>query len=315
MFEFLLTKKRSVNPTFFTFTGALPAGPHYILFGGGVYGGTTLKATYKYYYDTGVTGAGTSLAGERKTPAATGSLTDGYFHGGYFGGLVTTSEKYGFSSNAVSQATRLIALRMNSVGVGNDNVGIIGGGDNVSAWLASTEKYTYASQLVTAGVGLAAVKTALAGVSNYNFGIFSLGYAGGMLLTSEKYNYFTDIRSSGTALKTGRAWSSGMGNNNFGLFVAGTTAISAGTSCVATVEQYNYANDAVSTGTLISARRVAAAGSGNPTTGFIIFGSNGSAYLTATEKCTYSSMTWSAGTVMPVARENLAAASSHPSWV
>lgn len=315
MFELLLLKKRTAGTTY-TYTGPhYDIGPHYALFAGGAGYPYGLKSSQKYYFDAGNVVNATSLITERYGHAATSSATDAYFHsGGNASVVLNTSEKYSYSENTVTQAASLAVPRYYSAGVGNDNVGIIGGGENSIIRYSSTEKYTYSNQSVSSGVSLSALRDMLTAVGNYNYGLFSLGNNPTLLVTSEKYHYFADTRTMGVSLSTVRSWAGGIGNNSFGLFVAGSQSAANGKASVKNVEIYNYASNAVYAGNSVAVARCAHVTASTPTVGLISLGSNGYVAINTTEKCTFSSMTWTAGTTMSPSKEFLAGASSLPSW-
>ncbi len=189
-------------------------------FGGGFNPGGTRSTMDKVTYstDTTATVTGAALSAARYGLAATGSLTAGYFGGG-FPGPQSTMDKVTYSTDttAAVPGAALSVGRFSFAATGSSTAGYFGGGVGSAFPIpnySTMDKVTYASDTTAAvpGAALSAARTYLGAASARanalpqptfqtgtifsNFGYFGGGIASFVYSTMDKVTYASDTTGS-----------------------------------------------------------------------------------------------------------------------
>lgn len=278
------------------------------VFAGGNIGATQTEFTDRYVYANESMITGVALSYGRYGHAAVSNATAGIFSGGAGSSSVIT-DKYTFAVNAVTPGTALTLPRTDySAGIGNETVGVFGGGVRGSTNVKLTELYTYTGDLVTAGTELGTARVSLAAAGNSTVGIFGGGdtAAGNATLTNltDQYIYASNVVSPGTNLYFMRKSLSAQGNATVGAFCGGNTA----TFCAST-ERYIFSTNAVAPGMNLTLLRFSAASVGDGQSGIFGGGINVASLLSSTSKYVYTSDVMSVNTALGLIRHSLAGAS------
>lgn len=160
-----------------------------------------------YSYSGASWSSATSLNTKQSgNPACNTTATVGYVSGGYGSGyaFLASTQKYTYSSNAISTGGSMGTARYSVSGYGNTTYGLIAGGYSN---LTTNQKYTYSTDAVSSATTLNVGAETAGPASNPVMGLL----AGGAGSTSavRKYTWSGETVSAGTALGLGRAEPSG----------------------------------------------------------------------------------------------------------
>jgi hypothetical protein len=259
----------------------------------------------------------------RRSLAAAGNLTDGWFGGGTFP-VTSTIDRITYATDTATASVRgpLSLGRGYLAAAGNLTDGWFGGGYNDSAQpynKSTVDRITYATDTATASVrgtlSYPAGTSQFAAAGNETDGWFGGGNAGGVpnLSAVERITYATDTATASIRgpLSVGRRTNLGAAGNTTNAWFGGGSGTPGGR--VSTVDRITFATDTATAsvrGPLSSASAYMAA-AGNSSDGWWAGGRRGDPDSTSTvERITYATDTAATSTRGPLsaARNELAAA-------
>jgi hypothetical protein len=278
----------------------------------GGYNGTN-QGQSKYTYASDAWTAGTALvSGARTASVSTASGTIMYINGGSLTGgnfqnPIASTEKYVFSSDAVTNfATATPSSRGLGHGMTNiSTVGIFTGGTGGATYNSTSSKLTYSNDTYVAGGTLAyIIYTSSCGTG---FGTTLIGYrasgiiqAGTAIMPVDKYTFSADTSAAGTSLTASvRGASINSGTPLVGVTLGG---FNESTVHYNSVFKYTFSNDTVASGTNLGTTRSSGAALCSKTTGYGAGGYAASVLTAVTSSYVFSSDVTATVTALPTTR-------------
>jgi hypothetical protein len=270
---------------------------------------TAIATTELYLMESNTVKSGGSLSAARLSASRQmfGDRKTAYFAGGFNAAgtaVLSSVEKYAFSTNSYSNATSLTTARARYGASSAVDFGLLACGDNAAstAYVLTTAKYIFSSESDSAGTNLTgSERGGLGGCGNKTFGLFTGGLTWTSVpqTTSSKYQYSDNSVTNGTSLGTAR-YNHMCSATDARSYLAGGFL----TAVTLTTLKYEHSSDVISNGTNLSgSARQIGGGSGDAFKGVFTAGINSSSVcLTEVSIYTYSGDVVSAGTALSSVR-------------
>ena len=207
-----------------------------------------LTSTEKINFSTGSKASGGSLTlGKRGQGAHSFANGTAIMPGGYNGAVLSSNDKYAYSTDTYTSTTALDVARNGLGSAGNADFGLFGGGQNSSSVnIKTTSKWFVATETSSSATDIISARSGVSGAANQSFGLFS---GGDSFATSvDKYQYSNDTVASGTALSTGRVNISAASTKEKAFYGGGQTSVSS-------TDVYNFSTDGRTSGTALTQAR------------------------------------------------------------
>ena len=292
-------------------------------FGGGDIGPLATMEKTTFTSDTTATvPSSANLSTGRRSLAATGNLTHGYFGGGRDSGpsITTTMDKVTYASDTTAAAPGAnfnLYARVDHAATGNSTHGYFAGGPSQDNRRIHKVFYSVdITSLLPSTVELDQAVYGLAATGNSTHGYFGGGrYGSNSVSRMEKITYSSDtlLVIPGANLSQRRDLLGATGNSTHGYFGGGQTGPYP-TTRVSTMQKITYATDTRTAlpSSALSDERWGVSATGNSTDGYFGGGSSTSGAVATMDKITYSSDTTAAvpGANLITARYRHAASSA-----
>ena len=271
----------------------------------------------KYFYDTDIVSAGSSLITPRYGLT---TISDGNYsvcnQGATITGLVTATDKYVFSSDVISQQTNLTMSRACSAGASTSTFGLfIGGSNSTGVAINTIENYNFATGTISTGNALGFVSRLVVAAGNNQQCIVGPRYNvyPDLDKSTEKHIYSTNTVVPGTALSGILLGTSANGNTTKAIFAGGATnTVNTDGAQSNILNEYIYATDVVvGFGSLQIPVQIPSA-TGNNFIGLVSYGWSYGTFINNTSKIIYPNYSTNVGTALGTPRYQAGATSSSP---